>query len=56
MHVLYRDKFTKEEHTDFRNKLNSVKNSETLEQFRVKLFEKLVKLKIRKLKQRAKNH
>lgn len=57
MHVLYKDKFTREEHDEFRERLQTkVTNSETLEDFRRKFFDRLVKLWIRKLKKKAKNH
>jgi hypothetical protein len=57
MRSLYKEKFTIEEHDDFRNELlKNVHNSEKLEIFREKLFKKLVKLKIRKVKEKQRNY
>jgi len=55
--TLYKDKFTLAEHNSFRNLLiERVNNSEDLENFRLKLFKRLVQLQIRKVKEKQKNY
>jgi hypothetical protein len=54
---LYKNKFTITEHNEFRKQLlENVKNSEDLENFRIKLFKRLVQLQIRKVKEKKKNY